>query len=154
MKYLGIDYGTKKIGLAVSDENGKIAFPHSIIPTEGKDKAIESLIVKEGIKEIVLGKSVDLKGQSNKVQEEINDFTAYIGMQFGLPVHFVKEFFSSSEARHTVKNERQRNKPVANPHREGKKTTGKSAENNGNVDAEAAAIILQRHLDTIQLKNK
>jgi putative Holliday junction resolvase len=154
MKYLGIDYGTKKIGLAVSDTNGKIAFPHSIIATSDKEKEIEKVIVKEGIGEIVLGKSLDLKGQSNKVQEDINDFAGYIGMQFGLPVHFVKEFFSSSEARHATQNERQREKPVANPHRAGKKTSGKNAVGGENVDAKAAAIILQRHLDTIQLKNK
>jgi putative Holliday junction resolvase len=150
MKYLGIDYGTKKIGLAISDTNGTIAFPHSIIPTASKESEIEKVIVKEKIGEIVLGKSLDLKGQSNKVQEDINDFAAYIGMQFGLPVHFVKEFFSSSEARHATKSDRQREKPVASPRRGEKK----SALNTENIDAKAAAIILQRHLDTIQLKNK
>ena len=134
MKYLGIDYGTKKIGLAVSDENGKIAFPYAIIPTVDKDKQMELIIAKEKIGEIVIGKSTDLKGASNKVQEEIDTFAALLGMQYGLPVHFVKEFFSSSEARHFEK-----------------RAGGKQAEH---IDDKAAAIILQRHLDTIQLKNK
>jgi putative Holliday junction resolvase len=150
MKYLGIDYGTKKIGLAISDDNGKIAFPYSIIPTADKDKHMEMVITKEKIGEIVIGKSLDLKGGSNKVQEEIDTFVAILGMQYGLPVHFVKEFFSSSEARHTTINERGREKPTANPRRSGTKTAAKSDD----VDAKAAAIILQRHLDTIQLKNK
>ena len=134
MKYLGIDYGTKRIGLAVSDSSGKIAFPHKIIPTADKNDEIEKVIAKEGIMEVVIGKSTDLKGQSNKVQEDINDFAAYIGMQFGLPVHFVKEFMSSSEARHFEK-----------------RAGGKQSEN---IDDKAAAIILQRHLDTIQLNSK
>ncbi len=166
MKYLGIDYGTKKTGLAVSDQLGKIAFPYDIIPTAKIDEQIERIITKEVIGEIVIGKSLDLKGQSNKVQEDINDFVAVLGMKYGLPVHFVKEFFSSSEARHATLNERGREKPIANPRRAGKKTTSKkttgknirnSANNESfeaNIDAKAAAIILQRHLDTIQLKNK
>ncbi len=134
MKYLGIDYGTKKIGLAISDETGKVAFPYSIIATADKELEIEKVIAKEKIGEIVIGKSTDLKGQSNKVQEDIDSFAAIIGMQYGLPVHFVKEFFSSSEARHAEK-------------RAGAKASA-------NIDDKAAVIILQRHLDTIQLKRK
>lgn len=149
MKYLGIDYGTKKIGIAISDDNGKIAFPYMIIPTTEKYLKIEEIIKKEKIAEVVIGKSLDLKGQQNKVQEEINNFSAILGMQYGIPVHMVPEFFSSSEARHLKINDRQREKPVANPRRGEKKTSAK----NENVDAKAAAIILQRHLDTIQLKN-
>ena len=34
MRFLGIDYGTKRIGLAISDENGKIAFPKEILPND------------------------------------------------------------------------------------------------------------------------
>lgn len=150
MKYLGIDYGTKKIGLAISDDTGKIAFPYQIIPTAEKDKYMDLVITKERIGEIVIGKSLDLKGQSNKVQEEIDTFVAILGMQYGLPVHYVNEMFSSSEARHATKSDRGRDKAVANPRRGEKKTAAKS----DNVDAKAAAIILQRHLDTIQLKNK
>lgn len=142
MKYLGIDYGTKKIGLAVSDTNGKIAFPHSIIKTEGKEASIEKVISSLSIEAVVLGESVDAKGKDNKVQEDIRDFAAYIGMQYGLPVHFVKEFFTSSEARWSEK----RAKPVANPRR-GKNT------NSEPIDDSAAALILQRYLDTLQLKH-
>lgn len=149
MKYLGIDYGTKKIGLAISDDNGKIAFPYKIIATSERDLELEKVIEKEKISEIVIGKSINLKGQSNNVQEEINDFVAVLGMKYGLPVHMIPEFFSSSEVRHQVKNERGRNKPVANPRR-----TGEKKENNKNIDDKSAVIILQRHLDTIQLKNK
>lgn len=153
MKYLGIDYGTKKIGFAISDATGSIAFPYSIVPTNEKDTALETVITKEGIEAIVMGKSTDLKGQSNKVQEDINDFAAGIGVRYGLPIHFVQEFFSSSEARHATKTERGRTKPTANPRHKGKSANG-TATQNAHVDAEAAAIILQRHLDTIQLKNK
>lgn len=134
MKYLGIDYGSKKIGFAISDTTGKVAFPYKIIKTEDKEIELEKVIQKEGIGEIVMGKSTDLKGQSNKIQEDIETFAAIIGMQYGLPVHFVKEFFSSSEARHSEK-------------RAGAKASAQ-------IDDKAAAIILQRHLDTIQLKNK
>ncbi len=36
MRYLAIDFGSKKIGLAISDENGQMGFPHGIIPNSGR----------------------------------------------------------------------------------------------------------------------
>jgi len=142
MKFLGIDYGTKKIGRALSDQNGKLAFPHSIIPTSDKETAIEKVLQRESIEGVVIGESVDQKGIANTVQEDIRDFAAYIGMQYGLPVYFEKELFTSAEARWSDK----RGKSIATPHRHGKQT--KSA-----VDDSAAALILQRYLDRLQLKD-
>ncbi|KKW38995.1 MAG: hypothetical protein UY89_C0035G0020 [Parcubacteria group bacterium GW2011_GWA1_54_9] len=41
MRYLGVDYGSKKIGLALSDEGGTMGFPHTVIPNTSK--AVEGL---------------------------------------------------------------------------------------------------------------
>lgn len=140
MKFLGIDYGTKKIGLALSDVDGKIAFPHSVVTTH-KRNDIERLIEEEGVGEIIIGESLTKDGKENKVQEAIRDYAGYLGLRYGIPVHFEKEFFTSSEARWSKK----RKKPVANPRRRGSKEEAP-------IDDSAAALILQRYLDKIQLK--
>ena len=44
MKYIGIDYGSKKLGLASSDDEGKMAFPMMIIKNEGKEKLLKEIL--------------------------------------------------------------------------------------------------------------
>ena len=56
MKSLGIDFGTKRIGLAVSDETGSLAFPHSTVKAGPNALSeIAALVAKEGIGQIVVG---------------------------------------------------------------------------------------------------
>ena len=57
MRYLGIDYGDVRIGVAVSDEEGKFAFPKLVIENQKKDarKKIESLVKESNISTIVIG---------------------------------------------------------------------------------------------------
>ena len=53
MRFLGIDYGTKRIGLAISDDNGQIAFPKEIVLNDSNTfKKIGEIIKKEKIDEI------------------------------------------------------------------------------------------------------
>lgn len=134
-KYLGIDYGTKRIGLALSDESGTLAFPHSVLPNAmGVTAAIEDLIRSEKIDAIVMGESLDQAGAENPVQKQIQNFGIALERRFEVPVHFEKEFFTSAEAHgrkgKEVNNARQTSfaKPV-------------------DLDASAAALILQRYLD-------
>lgn len=77
MRYLGIDYGAKKIGLAISDTEGKFAFPLTIILNKNKEEAMENIlnILKEKeIKNIVIGESLNLKGEANQILKEAKDF--------------------------------------------------------------------------------
>ena len=54
MKYLGIDYGTKRIGIAISDEGGTLAFPREIIASDrGAIGYIKKLFVDEGAHAVV-----------------------------------------------------------------------------------------------------
>ena len=55
MRYLGIDYGTKKIGVALSDEKGKMAFPYSVVVNSGREKTAEK-IKEKFAKKIMWGK--------------------------------------------------------------------------------------------------
>lgn len=122
MKFLGIDYGTKRIGFALSDQNGRIAFPKEVVKNNGElFRKITEVIKAEGVSEVVVGESLDFAGLPNPLMKEIDFFVAKLERKFKVPVHLEKEFLTSVEARR---------------YGEG-----------GQVDASAAALILQRYLD-------
>ena len=87
-RFLGIDYGTKRIGIAISDENGRLAFPKEILEN-GADtfKRIGEIIKKEKIDEIVVGESVDFKGKLNALSARIEVFILELQEKFNLPIH-------------------------------------------------------------------
>lgn len=133
MKYIGIDYGTKKIGVAVSDDGGTIAFPHSVVPA-GKDalSVIAALIKESGAGEVVLGESRNFAGEQNEVMEDIEQFKKDVEELAGVPVRYEREFFTSAlAARQFTPEEKSRKQ---NPSQD-------------KLDAAAAALILQSYLD-------
>jgi len=135
MKFLGIDYGAKRIGIAVSDESGKLAFPKEVLKNGSKIFAeLAKMIKTENILEIVIGESTNLKNQKNKIFEDIENFILILKKEFKLPIHKQKEFFTSVEAQ--MKEGKEKNNA-----RKIKKI--KKMKN----DAEAATLILQRYLD-------
>jgi len=100
MKYLGIDYGKKYVGIAVSDEKGEFAFPYKVLKNNARLlDAIQSIIVKEKIGEIVIGESRNYKGEKNMIMAEIDQFAKKLGGT-GLGVHFEPEYLTSREATH------------------------------------------------------
>jgi putative holliday junction resolvase len=135
LKYLGIDYGSKRIGLALSDESGTLAFPHSVIENNiGLMSAIESLIRDEKIDMVVMGESLSNDGVPNPIQEKIKQFSEALERKFEVPIIFEKEFMTSFEAHG----------------REGKESLNArkiAFEKPVDLDARAAALILQRYLD-------
>lgn len=146
MKFLGIDYGTKRIGVAISDENGTIAFPKEIVPNDTNAlKRLGEIVEKENIEEIVIGESVDFSGKLNILSAKIEVFILELGEKFKLPVHKQKEFLTSVEARRS---------------KDGKKSLSPSQAHSkikqikvGRMDARAAALILQRYLDKLIQSN-
>ncbi len=129
MKYLGIDYGTKRVGLAVSDESGEFAFPKGIIERSGAVAHIAILSSQEGVGTIVIGESIASNEALNELAEEARLFQIKLQEATGLPVLFEREDFSTVEA-HRYQTTR------------------------GARDDSAAAIILQRFLDKLDKKNK
>jgi putative holliday junction resolvase len=123
MKYLGIDYGTKRIGIAVSDDGGEFAFPKAILSTK-KDSVdtIAALAAEEGIEAIIIGESLAQNEAPNEVFSAAAAFKAKLATRIALPVFFEREGFSSVEAY-------------------------RYQEKKGPADDSAAAIILQRFLD-------
>ena len=123
-KYLGIDFGSKRIGIAVSDDDGKMAFPYSVIVNDGKLlEEIKKIIKKEKIETIVIGESKDFKGEPNKIMAQIEDFKKELEEELEIKVFLEPEFMTSAQAEHIQ---------------------GKTEMH----DASAAAIILQSFLDS------
>ena len=128
MRYLGIDYGNRKVGLAISDEAGSFAFPYQVIKNESPlslAKEIKKICQEEKVGGIVLGESLDLSGEANPIQAEILRFKELLSEESGLSVEFQKEFFTTQEARRIIDE------------------NGTSPE----TDARAAALILKSFLE-------
>jgi putative Holliday junction resolvase len=139
MKYLGIDFGEKRIGLAISDETGKISFPYNVIPNDKKLlESIKKIIEEEEIGEIVMGESKDFKGEPNKIMPKIEEFKKELEDETGLKVMLEPEFMTSAQAEHI---QRRRPGSASRPWRREPKTSMH--------DASAAAIILQSYLDRL-----
>src|SRR3989344_2560659 len=100
MRYLGIDYGTKKIGLALSDEGGTMGFPHEIIPNSPKvTDTLLSLIAKENIGGVVMGESLNYKGEENAVAKKARVLGEELHTRGGVPVFYEPEVLTTAEAR-------------------------------------------------------
>ena len=102
MRYLGLDYGHKKIGVALSDERGNLAYPHSVIPTAGAELSLVKTCEEEEVGEIVIGDTKNLKGGPNPVSEQMEKFAEIMEQKTSLPVHFQTEVFSSREAERII----------------------------------------------------
>ncbi len=127
MKYLGIDFGSKKVGFAQSDDEGRMAYPLMISPNDGNlVKDTLELIKEMKFGTVVIGESVDGKGKPNPIAKEARKFGAQLESRVDVIVKFEKEWYSTVEARKQPGNE-----------------------GNHNVDDQAAAIVLQRYLDKI-----
>ncbi len=124
-KIMGIDYGKRRVGIALSDETRSLAFPREVI---SNNKKLLSSILKisreENVRKIVIGESLDYKGQENKIMSGIKTLKKNLE-EAGFSVYLEPEFLTSREAERI----------------QGKKET---------LDASAAAVILRSHLERIK----
>lgn len=154
MRFLGIDYGAKRVGVAISDEYGKMAFPYAVLKSdENLAREIKKICEKEKIKKIILGLPLDLKNRSthntkpvlefekkleNAVNPVRNSYVQNLSKSHSkksvdvkisngvkVPIILEKEFYTTKEA---------------------ERTQGKIK----NIDASAAALILKHYFDKIK----
>ncbi|HVV38754.1 MAG TPA: Holliday junction resolvase RuvX [Candidatus Paceibacterota bacterium] len=139
MKCLGIDYGTKRIGVAVSDDTGSVAFPLTTIASDrGALDATIALIKENNVETIVIGESRNFQNEPNPVMEDIEQFKNDIAELTGLPVEYEREFMTSTQAARQFT-------PGRLP--AGRQGSRKEAPSQAKLDASAAALILQGYLD-------
>lgn len=99
MRLLGIDYGTKRVGVALSDESGRMAFPHVVLPNDlALLKSIEEIVEKENVEKIVIGHSLGRNGQPNPVHGAVEELIQDLTLHTGLPVELEPEQYTTQEA--------------------------------------------------------
>ncbi len=96
-RILAIDYGSKRLGIAVSDENKKIAFAKPFIPASRPSRLLE-LIKNSQIESIILGIPKNLSGKETKMTKKVQDFKSWLEKNSNVPIEFVDERFTTREA--------------------------------------------------------
>lgn len=123
MRYLGIDYGSKRVGVALSDEGGTMAFPYAILENSKTLLGeIKNICARERIEVVVVGESRDYRGEPNAIMHKAEEFMRTLGDTVSLPIEREREFLSTQQARFFQ-------------------------DEKAHVDDSAAAIILQSYLD-------
>lgn len=101
LRIAGIDYGTKRIGVAVADLSVAIATPHSTCHRRSEEldrKFFVDLVAGEGIERFVVGLPVHLDGRESQKSTEAREFGAWLERVTGVPVEFFDERFTTVEA--------------------------------------------------------
>jgi putative Holliday junction resolvase len=133
-RFLAVDYGRKRVGLAISDPLGMIASPAGFIERrEGKRAPITKILARATELEargFLIGLPLDGEGNETDWTKEIRDLGAEIAKRTGMPVRFLDERFTTAAALRTVKEMDE-------------STRGRK----GDVDSLAAAILLQQALN-------
>lgn len=140
MRYLGIDYGIKRVGLSISDTEGLLAFPYKVVLNNlYLIDTIHNVCGEEEVSAIVLGESSDLSGKPNKIMGSIEEFKRNLEIELDMPIYYEKEFMTS------VYSGEQKSKNIFNAKKIKKEKEIKD-------DRRAATLILQRYLDKINNK--
>jgi len=104
-KILGIDYGLKKIGLAIGNEDFKMAFPYKTIIKKNNQTLLtelKSILERENISKIVLGLPLYLNGETSLTTVQVKNFAQKLKTHFNLPVILVDERLTSLEAERRI----------------------------------------------------
>lgn len=135
-KIVALDYGSKRVGVAISDPENKIAFALTTISTELVLKYIIDLVAAEKTSLVVIGFPVNLDGSLNEISHEINVFINKLNQK--IPEIIIEKYderFTSVIAKKTILNS----------------GIGKQKRQNKSlVDKVSATIILQSYLDSLQ----
>lgn len=127
MRFLGIDYGTKNVGIAVSDEGGRIALPFKVIVNRGGKRLlseIKDLVKKEKAEVVILGLPLYLDGTESAETRKVKRFAELLKKEVSIPVALENEMLTT-------------------------KMVLRAGVRQGSTDAASAALILQAYLDKL-----
>jgi len=132
MRCLGIDYGTKRVGLAQGDDLGVATPLPALVETEAVARwtKLGEIIQQRRITDLVLGYPYNMDGSVGFKAKEVDAFASKLKAQFNLPVHLVDETLTSYAAESTIAKKYRR-----------------EVRDSGLVDSRAACLILQDFLD-------
>lgn len=134
MRRLGIDHGERRVGVALSDEDGRFASPHAIV--ERKDpkqlvKDIAALAAQHDVSEIVVGLPLTLEGREGASARRARRFAEHLEAATGLPVVMWDERMTTLAAERALG-----------------EAGVKAKKQKGVVDKVAASLLLQSYLDS------
>lgn len=136
MRILGLDIGSKRIGIAISDAEGGIAFPSGKIDRKGRERdleALRALIEERGVERVVVGLPKHMDGREGVEARAARDFAADLARVTGLPVDTLDERLTTVEAERVLQ------------------ATGRRGKKKRDVvDSVAASIILGTYLDKLR----
>ena len=101
MRYLAIDHGQKRTGLAVSDASETLVSPHSVIETTSENELLRRILEvvdKEEIEAIVVGLPVNMDSTESKRTQQVRQFASSLQQHTGKPIILHDERLSSFEA--------------------------------------------------------
>ena len=131
-RILAIDYGRKRIGLALSDELGATAQPLLTIQRANRRDVIRRLreiCAKHGVVQIIVGHPLHMTGEAGEMAAEAASFATRLSKELGIETELVDERLTTWEARQTM-------------------TETKSRRKGEPIDAIAAAVLLRDYLVT------
>jgi putative holliday junction resolvase len=135
-RLLGIDFGERRIGLALSDPTRTIASPFGTLTRRAGKRPpwaeLERVVHENAVAGIVIGLPLDLRGNETAWTADVRAFAAAVERRTGVPVHLIDERLSSVQAERAV-----RGSGLRRSQREEKER----------VDETAAAIILHAYLE-------
>lgn len=136
MRTLGVDYGLRRVGIALSDPTGTLASPLTTLRRRAGKRppvgAIAALAQDHEVEGIVLGLPLTLQGEEDEWCEEVRRVGDALAGRTGLPITLVDERFTSVQAERAI-----RSSGLSKTAREDK----------ARIDAGAATVILQSWLD-------
>lgn len=139
-RWLAIDLGDRRIGLAVSDAAGMIASPAGHVPRRaGKRPPLTALLARAAELEaegFVVGLPLDQQGEDTPRAAEARRLAQELSTRTGLPAELVDERFTTSAALRAVE-----------------EMEGSTRGRKGDVDALAASVLLQHALRTMELRD-
>lgn len=133
-KVLGLDWGTKRIGIAISDRAGKVALGRPSREREDLESDLdylEDLVETEAVEQVVIGMPLHMNGDVGHSAEKVREFKRDLEKRLSVPVDTVDERLTSSEAERVM--------IESDVRREERKEKR---------DRVAATLILQRYLDS------
>jgi putative Holliday junction resolvase len=131
-RILGLDLGARRIGLALSDEEARIAFPEGTLERRSLEAdltALRRLIEERGVGRIVVGLPKHMSGRLGPEAEAAQTFAARLAEATGLPVDTLDERWTTREAERTLR-----------------ASGRKGARRRAVIDAVAASLILDTYL--------
>lgn len=133
MRYLALDHGTKRIGVAISDELKMIAQPLEYIPTEPHDAflvRLKQILLEKEVERVFIGMPRNMDGSYGPAADKVREFIAVLKTEISTPIQTLDERLTSAQANRVLLQGNVRR-----------------ADRKEKVDAMAAAILLQSFLD-------